>query len=123
MKKFSVVLAAALALASLGAGAHGDAKPMHGGVVQVASDVVYELVAQPNGAALYIVDHGKPVDATQMGGKLTVLSGTQKTEAELKPAGGNKLEAANVSIGRGAKVVASLKAADGKTASVRFSIK
>lgn len=122
MKKLTTMLGAALAAVALNAGAHGDAKPLHGGTVQVAADVVYELVPQADGTALYIVDHGKPVDTAKMSGKLTVLTGTQKAEAELKPAGGNKLQA-QVPVGSGARVVASLKAADGKTASVRFSVK
>lgn len=123
MKKFPMVLAAALMALSLGAHAHGDAKPMHGGFVQVASDIQYELVPGAGNVALYVVDHGKPADATKMSGKLTVLTGTQKSEAELKPAGGNKLEASNVTVGSGSKVVASIKGADGKTTSVRFSVK
>jgi hypothetical protein len=123
MKALTMMLGAALAALSLNAAAHGDAKPMHGGVVQVVADVAYELVPQAQGVALYVVDHGKPVDASRMSGKLTVLTGTQKAEAPLQPAGGNKLEAANLVVGSGAKVVASLKAADGKTASVRFSVK
>ena len=123
MKTFSIMFGAALAAVALAAGAHGDAKPMHGGIVQVEADVLYELVPQAGGAAVYVVDHGKPVDTAGMSGKLTVLAGTQKTEAALKPAGGNKLEAANVAVGSGAKVVASIKRADGKTASVRFVVK
>lgn len=123
MKKFSMVLAAALMALSMGAHAHGDAKPLHGGIVQVASDIQYELVPGAGSVALYVVDHGKPADATKMSGKLTVLTGTQKSEAELKPAGGNKLEASNVTVGSGSKVVASIKGADGKTKSVRFSVK
>lgn len=123
MKKFSMVLGAALTALSLTALAHGDAKPMHGGTVQVSSDVAYELVPQTNGAAIYVVDHDKPADATKMSGKLTVLTGTKKSEAELKPAGANKLEASNVTVASGSKVVASIKGADGKTANVRFSVK
>lgn len=123
MKKFPRFLGVALAALSLGALAHGDAKPMHGGTVQVASDVAYELVPQANGAAIYVVNHGQPADATRMSGKLTVLTGTQKSEGPLKPAGGNKLEASDVAIGSGSKVVASIKGADGKTTSVRFSVK
>lgn len=123
MKTFPMVLGAALAAFSIGAAAHGEGKAMHGGIVQVASDIQYELVPQPGGAALYVVDHGQPVDASRMSGKLTVLAGTKKSEAELKPAGGNKLEATGVTLAAGAKVVASLKAADGKAASVRFSVK
>jgi hypothetical protein len=123
MKKIAIVLAAFVGVLSVNALAHGDAKPMHGGIVQVASDIQYELVPQPGGAALYIVDHGQPADAARMSGKLTVLNGTQKSEAELKPAGGNKLEAAQVKVTAGSKVVASVKGADGKSATVRFAVK
>jgi hypothetical protein len=124
MKALTTALAAALLAGTcLTATAHGDAKAKHGGTVQVAADVVYELVAQPTGAAVYVVDHDKPVDTAQMTGKLTVLNGTQKSEAALKPAGGNKLEATGVTVAAGAKVVASVTGADGKTANVRFSVK
>jgi hypothetical protein len=127
MKQLSLALAAtctALTLSlSLPAGAHGDAKPMHGGIVQMAADLQYELVPQAQGAALYVVDHGQPADATRMSGKLTVLNGTAKSEAPLKPAGGNKLEATGITLGPGAKVVASVQGADGKATSVRFTVK
>lgn len=123
MKKFAIVLAALAAGLSVNAFAHGDAKAMHGGIVQVASDIQYELVPQPTGAALYVVDHGKPADTSKMGGTLTVLNGTQKSQAELKPAGGNKLEAVQVTVATGSKVVASVKGADGKAATVRFAVK
>ncbi len=120
-------LIVALAAASLGAVsplalAHGDTKPMHGGIVQVVADMHYELVPLKDGAALFVIDHGKPVDATKMSGKLTVLNGTRKSEAELRPAGGNKLEAGSVTLAPGAKVVASLRAADGKAKTVRFTV-
>ncbi len=123
MKKLAIVLSAAMAALSFNALAHGDAKPMHGGIVQVASDIQYELVPQDSGALLFIVDHGKPADASKMSGKLTVLNGTQKSEAELKPAGGSKLEAAGIKVLPGAKVVASVKGAEGQSATVRFSVK
>jgi len=123
MKKFAMVLAALLTGLSTHALAHGDAQAMHGGIVQVASDIQYELVAQQDGAALYVVDHGKPADVGAMSGKLTVLNGTQKSEATLKPAGGNKLEAVQVRIAAGSKVVARIDGANGKATTVRFVIK
>lgn len=123
MKKIAVVLAALVTGLSLSAFAHGDAKATHGGIVQVSSDIQYELVPQPTGAALYVVDHGKPADASKMGGKMTVLNGTQKSEAELKPAGGNKLEATQVTVAAGSKVVAIVRGADGKATTVRFAVK
>lgn len=123
MKTFPIALATLCAALALPAWAHGDAKPQHGGTVQMAADIQYELVPQPQGAALYVVDHGQPADATRLSGKLTVLNGTTRSEAALKPVGGNKLEATGITVGPGAKVVASLQGADGKTTSVRFSVK
>ena len=55
-------------------------------------------------------------------GKLTVLSGTDKSEAELKPAG-DKLEAKGIKLASGSKVVASVTTAEKKTMSVRFTVK
>ena len=123
MNKHAMVLTALMTAFSVNALAHGDAKPMHGGIVQVAADVHYELVPQANGAALFVIDHGKPADATKMSGKLTVLNGTQRSEAALKPIVGNKLEAANVKVEAGSKVVASVRAQDGKATTVRFTVK
>jgi hypothetical protein len=123
MKKSLIALTAALAVVSFNAAAHGDAIAQHGGIVQVASDLQFELVPQANGAALYVVDHGKPADTSKMSGKLTVLNGTEKSEAELRAAGANKLEAANVKVAAGAKVVASVTNAGGKATTVRFAVK
>ena len=39
-----------------------DRKPMYGGVVAEVKDIHYELVAKPDSIALYVTDHGKPVD-------------------------------------------------------------
>lgn len=102
--------------------AHGGAKPRHGGVVAVASDLGFELVATPAGAALYIEDHGKPLAPTGMRGKLTVLNGADKSEAELAVAG-DKLEAKGVKLAPGAKAVAALTTPDKKAITVRFTVK
>ena len=125
---FSQLMAAtAIVMASLAsppaAMAHGAAEPAHGGVVQTASDLSFELVATADGAAIYIVDHDEDADASKFGGKITVLNGTEKAEAPLKSAGGNKLEAKGVKLGAGAKVVAALQTADKKTVTVRFTVK
>ncbi|MEJ1130295.1 hypothetical protein V9L20_22145 [Variovorax sp. CCNWLW225] len=124
--KFKHLLAALLlcssAVATLPAFAHGAAPARHGGVVQTASDMSFELVPAADGAALYVVDHEADYNVKQMGGKLTVLNGAEKTEAELKPAGGNKLEAKGVKLGKGAKAVATVTEGR-KTTTVRFTIK
>jgi hypothetical protein len=123
MKNF--LTAAVLGLSALGfnaALAHGGAKPKHGGVVQAASDLSFELVARDGGAVIYVEDHGKPVTPTGMKGKLTVLNGAEKSEAELSVAG-DKLEAKGIKLSPGAKVVAALVTSSAKAITVRFTVK
>ena len=110
------------ALSFTAAQADGVSKAKYGGVVQKANDITYELVAHADGAAIHINDHGKPVSVVGATGKLTVLSGADKSEAALKPAG-NKLEAKGIKLAPGSKVVASVTTADKKTVSVRFTVK
>lgn len=102
--------------------AHGGAKPKHGGVVAVASDLGFELVGTPAGAAIYIEGHGKPMAPTGISGKLTVLNGAEKSEAELTVAD-DKLEAKGVKLAPGAKVVAALTTPAKKAITVRFTVK
>ena len=111
------------ALALNAAMAHGAAKPQHGGVVQVASDISFELVQRAEGVVIYLVDHDQPLSSVGITGKLTVLNGAAKTEAELRAAGDNKLEAKGIKVDSGAKLVASLSNVKGKTVTVRFAIK
>ena len=131
MKKTHSLAAAAFAMAlslavpAHAAGKHDHAhahKPLHGGVVVEVKDVDYELVAQPTTLHLYLRDHGKPVDLAQASAKLTLLVGTDKQEADLKPAG-DKLEATGTfKVGAGAKAVAVVTVA-GKVSTVRFVLK
>ena len=78
----SAVMLALAALSFSTALAHGDMKARRGGAVAKANDLGFELVATPEGAAVYVEDHGKPLAPKGLSGKLTVLSGSQKT---LKP--------------------------------------
>ena len=77
--------------------ADGAAQPKRGGVVQSANHLDFELVGQADGASIYIDDHGKAMSVAGASGKLTVLNGLTKSEAELKPAG-DKLEAKGVKL-------------------------
>ncbi|MFG0675550.1 hypothetical protein [Delftia sp. WSY_7] len=114
----------AMGMAVMGSAfAHGPAKAEHGGIVQVANDVGFELVAEADGATIYLTDHGLPMSSTGISGKITVLQGTQKAEAAIKAAGDNKLRADGVKIASGAKIVAVLDNVEGKTATVRFAVK
>lgn len=121
-----VIQIAALALGALTlnqAMAHGAGKPQHGGVVQVVNDVNFELVVEADGATIYLVDHDEPMSSKGIAGKLTVLQGSNKTEVDVKEAGDNKLRATGVKLGKGDKVVAVLNNVEGKTATVRFTLK
>ncbi len=111
-----------LSVLSFDAMAHGSAKPRHGGIVATASDLGFELVGTPAGAAIYIDDHGKAIAPTGMSGRLTVLNGTEKSEAELV-AVGDRLEAKGVRLAAGAKVVAALTTSSKKAITVRFTVK
>lgn len=123
MKKLlPVVLMGLSALSFNAAMAHGGAQARHGGVVATASDLGFELVGIPEGAAIYVEDHGKPMKPTGMKGKLTVLNGAEKSEADLVVAG-DKLEAKGVKLAKGAKVVAALVTPASKAITVRFTVK
>ena len=123
MKKLLTVVVLGLSALSFNAAfAHGGAKAKHGGVVATASDLGFELVGTPTGAAIYIEDHGKPMAPAGMSGKLTVLNGAEKSEAELAVAG-DKLEAKGVKLAPGAKVVAALTTPAKKAITVRFTVR
>lgn len=126
MKKAFGLLVLAAACVALPSVAHESGKARRGGVVQTSAELNFELVGQDGQdgkAVLYVDDHGKPLPTAGMSGKLTVLNGADKSEAELRPAGDNKLEAAGVKLAKGAKVVAALKTGSGKAVTVRFTVK
>lgn len=130
MKLIRIWAAAALA-ACLGTAVaaqeheHGHAhEPMHGGVVVESSDMDFELVAKADAVTLYVRDHGKPANTQGASGKLTLLSGSDKTEAMLSPAGDNRLEAkGSFKVGAGTKAVASVTLPGKKAVNVRFALK
>lgn len=101
-----------------------DVKPIYGGVVTEVKDINYELVAKPDGIALYVTDHGKPVDVKGGAATLTLLSASDKIEAKLAPAGENKLEAKGTfKVTPGAKAIALVTLHGQSTQSVRFTIR
>jgi hypothetical protein len=118
----STVLLGVTMLGINAAFAHDGVKPKRGGVTQTVSDLTFELVPQPDGAHLYVDDHGKPLSPAGMSGKLTVLNGAEKSEAPLVVAG-DKLEAKGIKLNKGAKVVAAVTTANKKAVTARFAIR
>ena len=124
MKRVLSVLAlVAASLACNAVLAHGNTKPLHGGVVQLVGEKSFELVALPDGAELYVVDDGEDISSADMTAKLTVDIGGAKSEATMQPAGGNKFAAKGVKIPSGAKVAVLLTAPDQSKTTARFTIK
>ena len=132
MKLQTLIAAITLTLASAAASAQGagnkhdhahEHKPLHGGVVVEVKDMDYELVTTSTLIQLHLRDHGKPADVTKASAKLTLLSGTEKQQVELKPTG-DKLEAAGTfKVGPGTKVVALVTIAGKPAGTVRFALK
>lgn len=104
------------------AGAH-EYKPLHGGVVAEAGDMAFELVAKANVIDLYMHAHGPVAGMKGATGKVTLLSGKEKAEAALVPAGDDRLQArGSFTVSPGTKVVATVNLAGQKPVSVRFSL-
>lgn len=96
-------------------------KPLHGGVVVEVKDMDYELVARPTVIQLYLRDHGKPADLSRASARLTLLTGTDRQEVELRPAG-DRLEATgSFRLGPGSKAVA-VVTVGGKASTARFAL-
>ncbi|WP_373377093.1 hypothetical protein [Cupriavidus nantongensis] len=119
----AMVFAGSLALCGFSgvAMAHGAKPAQYGGIVQVASDLQFELVNRDGAVTIYVDDHDRKLPVAGASGKLTVLTGTRKTETALNPGADNALVAADkVQLQAGSKLVATIRFADGKTVTARF---
>jgi hypothetical protein len=107
---------------SAGKSAHSHA-PLHGSVVTEAHDADYELVAKPDIIRLYVRHHNANIDLQQTSAKVTLLTGSEKSEITLVPVG-EKLEAkGKFNVVSGTKIVAIVTRPGKSAQSVRFAIK
>jgi hypothetical protein len=124
MKFRTFLMTTSLLLGGLAWAGPNDAhhKPLHGGVLKTVKDIDYELVASPTALRLYVRDHGKAIDVSKASAKLTLLTGAEKQEVDLKPSG-DKLEATgSFKVVSGTKAVAVLSIG-GKQSTARFVLK
>ena len=98
----ALLVALGLPTAALAHAEHGQ--PQFGGVVAEAGEVQFEVVGRDGKLVVHVTNHGEPLDTVGATGKLTVLSGTNKQDIQLKSAGGNRLEGAG-SYAAGAKLL------------------
>ncbi len=116
----SVVFAGTLVATAFAADDH-SAK--HGGIFVETKALDFEIVARPDAIQVYVADHGKPVKLDGAKGKVTLLSGAEKTETELVPAG-DKMEAKGAfKVAKGTKGIASVTLAGKGAATARFEVK
>lgn len=127
LQTIAAIFALTFAGSTLAAGDHhhagDDHKPKHGGIVAPTRLMDYELVAKPSVLHLYLSDHGKPADVSRASAKLTLLSGAEKQEVELKPAGARLEALGSFKVGNGTKVVAVVSIAGKPAGTVRFVLK
>ncbi len=124
MKMNRLFAAVALGVCTTTVFAVGEHKPRHGGVLVEVKEIQYELVTKPDVIALYVDDHGKPVDTNGATARVTLLTGKEKSEVTLVPAGGNRLEAkGRFTVAAGTKAVAIVTLAGKQPATVRFAVK
>ena len=121
-KTLCVVAIGLAAFAAVPLQAH-EAAALRGGIVRTVSDLQYELIVKGSDATIFVDDHGKPVSTAGMTGKLTALMGKETTEAELRTAGDNRLEAKGLKLGSGARIVAVIRRDATKTVTVRYTLK
>ncbi len=123
MKRYAITLTAGLALsmAAWAGGAH-DHTPKHGGVVVETKDWDVELLVKPDVARVYLRGHGQASDMSKASGNLTLLTGKEKQDIELKPMG-EKLEASgSFKTAPGTKAVVVMMI-NGKPVTARFVLK
>jgi hypothetical protein len=117
--------AAALALAGTAQaqGQHDDHRPRHGGIVVETRALDFEIVAAPEVIRVYVGDHGKPVSLQGASGKVTLLNGSEKTEAPLAVAGDRFEARGPFKVARGTKGIATVTLAGRPAATARFELK
>ena len=115
----SIVFYGASAMA---AGEHSH-KPRFGGVVVETKAGDIEIVAKPDSLQIYITDHGKARKLDGAKAKVTLLNGSEKSEADLVAAG-DKLEAKGAfKVAKGTKGIAVVTLAGKAPVSARFDVK
>lgn len=120
----SALLASLMAFCSISATAGKDGhEPKFGGVVVGSKVGDLEIVAKPESIHIHISDHGKAVKLDGAKAKVTLLNGTEKSEADLVLAG-DKLEAKGAfKVAKGTKGIALVTLAGKAPVTARFEVK
>jgi hypothetical protein len=130
MKKVSRLILVAVTLGfvsssiAFAAGEHDDHKPRFGGLVVEGKAFDVELVAKADVITVYLSEHGKPMSAKGSKGKITLLSGSEKVDAELLATADGKLEAKGKFLAAtGTKAVLTVTPENKAASMFRFTLK
>jgi hypothetical protein len=105
------------------AGPNHDLTPKHGGIVAESREVTLELVVRGDQVNLYISDHGKVPNMKELKGKLTILTGSVKTEHDFAPAEHSLVAVGIANLSKGSILVATVTGYQGKILNARFAYK
>jgi hypothetical protein len=123
LRAVSVVLLMAFSASATLAGSGHEIKPKFGGVVVETKVGDMEIVAKPDSIQIYITDHGKVVKLDGAKAKVTLLNGTEKSEADLTVAG-DRLEGKGAfKVTKGTKGIALVTLAGKQATTARFEVK
>lgn len=101
-----------------------DHAPKFGGIVAEGKAFDAELIAKPELITVHVRDHGKPMPTQGARGKITMLTGANKTVTELSPAGDSRMEAkGQFNVSMGTKAVVEITLQGKKPSTLRFVIK
>ncbi len=122
-KFFTFLITAASISTAAFAGPNHDLTPKYGGIVAESREVTLELVILGDKANLYINDHGKVPNMKELKGKLTVLSGSVKTEYSFVAADQFLTVTGITNLSKGSILVATITGCQGKILNARFAYK
>jgi len=103
-KTLTALLCLSLAGMAAPAWSHGITKPQHGGVVQMNGETMFELVSQPTGVSLYMIDEDDLVNAAAMTAKLSVTAHGKRSDVAMVALKGNQFFAKGLKLPKGANV-------------------
>jgi hypothetical protein len=122
MRRFVLALAAMFALAPAASFAHGNMKPLHGGIVQMSGETVFELVVKPTSVELYVTEDDDAVAPADASASLVIEVGGKENDVPLS-AGANNAFVAQTAVPKGASVGIVVKYKNGSKTFTTYTLK
>ena len=120
-----VLLASLISMsaAQVMAGGNHEHTAKFGGVVVETKAGDMEIVAEPDNIRIYITDHGKSVKLDGAKAMVTLLNGTEKSQADLNVSGDTLEAKGTFKVAKGTKGIALVTLAGKSSVTARFEVK